>query len=121
MALLKKATIEQAAAKVGIFGRQGSGKTTTSALIALGLSKTYHKNAPVAFLDTENGSDYLVPIFEAEGVELLVVKSRAFADMKNALREAQGSGCCAYLVDSYTHPWRELTDTFKAKSKRKKL
>lgn len=121
MSLLQKAKVEQASAKVGIFGRQGSGKTTTSALIAIGLSKTYHKNAPVAFLDTENGSDYLVPIFEAEGVELLVVKSRAFADMKAALREAEKGGCCAYLVDSYTHPWRELTDTFKAKSRRKKL
>ncbi len=121
MSLLQKAKVEQASAKVGIFGRQGSGKTTTAALIAIGLSKTYHSNAPVAFLDTENGSDYLVPIFEAEGVELLVVKSRAFADMKGALKEAEKGGCCAYLVDSYTHPWRELTDTFKAKSRRKKL
>lgn len=121
MSLLQKAKVEQSAAKVGIFGRQGSGKTTTSALIAIGLSKTYHKNAPVAFLDTENGSDYLVPIFEAEGVELFVIKSRSFADMKNALREAEGMGCCAYLVDSYTHPWQELTATFKAKSRRRKL
>src|SRR5262245_17236753 len=99
MSLLKKAQIEQASAKVGIFGRQGSGKTTTAALIAIGLSKTYHKGAPVAALDTENGSDYLVPIFEAEGVPLLVVKSRAFKDMKDGLREAEREGCCAYLVD----------------------
>lgn len=121
MGLLQKAKVEQSAAKVGIFGRQGSGKTTTSALIALGLSKSYHNGAPVAFLDTENGSDYLVPIFETEGVELLVVKSRSFSDMRGALGEAEKSGCCAYLVDSYSHPWNELTDTFKQKSKRKKL
>jgi hypothetical protein len=113
MTLLKKATVEQAAAKVGIFGPQGSGKTTTSALIAIGLSKTYHDGKPVAFLDTENGSDYLVPIFEAEGVNLLVVKSRAFQDMKAALREAEDAGCCAYLVDSYTHPWQELNESLK--------
>lgn len=121
MGILRQAAIEQSAAKVGIFGRQASGKTTTSALIAIGLSKTYHKNAAVAFLDTENGSDYLVPIFEAEGVPLLVVKSRAFADMKTALREAEGSGCCGLIVDSYTHPWQELCATFKQKSRRKKL
>ena len=113
MALLKQATVEQAAAKLGIFGPQGSGKTTTSALIAIGLSKTYHGGAPVAFLDTENGSDYLVPIFEAEGVQLLVVKSRAFNDMKGALREAEEANCCAYLVDSYTHPWQELNEALK--------
>lgn len=121
MGLLRPAVIEQAAAKVGIYGAQGSGKTTTGALCCIGLSKTYHQNAPVAFLDTENGSDYLIPIFEAEGVPLLVVKSRAFKDMRQALTEAEAAGCCAYLVDSYTHPWQELCDSFKAKSRRNKL
>lgn len=121
MSLLKPAVIEQAAAKVGIFGSQGSGKTTTAALFLIGLSKAFHGNKPVAFLDTENGSDYLIPIFEAEGVPLMVVKSRAFKDMREALREAETAGCCGYLVDSYTHPWQELCDTFKAKSRRKKL
>lgn len=121
MGLLQKAKVEQSAAKVGTFGRQGSGKTTTTALIALGLSLTHHKGAPVAFMDTENGSDYLVPIFETEGVELRNFKSRAFSDMRQGLREAEQTGCCAYLVDSYTHPWIELTDTFKKKSNRNKL
>jgi hypothetical protein len=121
MSLLKEAVVEQAAAKVGVFGRQASGKTTTSALIALGLSKTYHQNAPVAFMDTENGSDYLVPLFAVENVKLLNFKSRAFKDMKSGLQEAQAQGCCAYLVDSYTHPWQELVETFKQKSRRKRL
>jgi hypothetical protein len=121
MTLLRKAVVQQAAAKVGIFGRQGSGKTTTSAMIALGLSKTYHKGAPVAFFDTETGSDFIIELFETEGVELLVVKSRAFKDMCTALREAEAAGCCGYLVDSYTHPWLDLTGSFKAKSKKKKL
>lgn len=121
MSLLKVAQIEQSAAKVGVFGRQASGKTTTSALIALGLSKTFHNGAPVAFMDTENGSDYLVPIFETEGVKLLNFKSRAFKDMKAGLKEAEQQGCCAYLVDSYTHPWQELVESFKQKSKRRRL
>jgi hypothetical protein len=121
MALLRDAKVEQAAAKVGIFGSQGSGKTTTSALIAIGLSKTYHNSAPVAFMDTENGSDYLVPIFEAEGVKLVVVKSRSFKDMKAQLVEAHEMGCCVDLVDSYTHPWQELNEALKAKLKVSKL
>lgn len=121
MSLLKPVSVEQAAAKVGIFAPQGAGKTTTSALILLGLSKTFHNSAPVAMMDTENGSDYLKPIFDAEGVQLLVVKSRAFTDMRGALREAEAGKCCGFLVDSYTHPWAELTTAFKAKSKRKRL
>jgi hypothetical protein len=121
MGLLKKATVEQSAAKVGIFAPQGAGKTTTAILLALGLSKTYHNGAPIAMDDTENGSDYVVPIAEKESVELRNFKSRAFKDMRTGLREAEESGCCAYIVDSYTHPWKELVDTFKAKSRRKKL
>jgi hypothetical protein len=113
--LLKPATVEQAAAKIGIFGPQGSGKTTTAALIALGLSITYHNRAPVAFMDTENGSDYLVPLFEQEGVPLLNFKSRAFTDMRAGIAEARATGCCVYLIDSYTHPWKELQDSLKKK------
>jgi hypothetical protein len=121
MSLLQKATVEQSAAKVGIFASQGAGKTTTAILLALGLSKTYHGGAPIAMCDTENGSDYVVPIADMEGVELRNFKSRAFKDMKAGLKEAHDSGCCVYIVDSYTHPWKELCDTFKAKSRRKKL
>jgi hypothetical protein len=121
MGLLQKAKVEQAAAKVGIFASQGAGKTTTALRIALGLSKTYHQNAPIAFMDTENGSDYVVPIADLEGVELQNFKSRAFKDMRAGLKEAEQAGCCVYIVDSYTHPWKELVDTFKEKSKRKKL
>jgi hypothetical protein len=121
VSLLQKARVEQSAAKVGIFASQGAGKTTTALLLALGLSKTYHGGAPIAMDDTENGSDYVVPIAEKEGVELRNFKSRAFKDMKAGLREAEETGCCVYIVDSYTHPWKELVDTFKAKSRRRKL
>src|SRR5262249_14603094 len=112
MGLLKEVANEQARAKVGIFGSQGSGKTTTSALLAMAVSKTYHGGAPIAFLDTENGSDYLKPIFDAEGVKLLVAKSGAFRDMIAVLEEAEKQGCCALIVDSVSHTWRELVDSY---------
>lgn len=119
--LLRDAASEQAALKMGIFGPQGSGKSTTALLIAIGLSKTYHTNAPIGLMDTENGSDFLKPIAAAEGVPLLAIKSRAFSDMKAAELEAQRRGCCAFIVDSYTHPWKELCDSFKKKSNRNRL
>jgi hypothetical protein len=121
VSIFKKAIVEQSAAKVGIFGRQGSGKTTTAAMIAIGLSKTFHNSAPVFFFDTESGSDFVVELFNVEGVEFIHGKSRSFKDMRAGLAEADASGACAYLVDSYTHPWNELVATFKAKSRRKKL
>ena len=111
----KEVSNEQARAKIGAFGSQGSGKTTTLALLAIGLSKTYHNGAPVAMQDTENGSDYLKPIFDAEGVKLMVRKSGAFSDMIPGLREAEKISCCVFLMDSITHTWREIADAYCAR------
>lgn len=119
--LLREAVIEQAALKAGFFGPQGCGKTLTATLLAIGLSKTYHASAPIAFFDTESGSDFMKPICDMEGIKLLVIKSRAFSDMKAGALEAERRGCCAYIVDSYTHPWKELCDSFKKKSNRNRL
>lgn len=113
--LLRAARNDQAAAKLAGYGPQGSGKTTTLGLLALGLAITYHDRAPVAMHDTGNGSDFLAPIFAAEGVELLVRKSRAFADMLAALKEAERAGCCVFLADSVTQTWHELIESYRSK------
>lgn len=112
MGLLREATNEQAAAKIGEFGEPGSGKTTTAALLAIGISKTYCNNAPVAMMDTERASDFVIPIFRAEGVQLLTHKSKAFADMMTVLAEAEKTGCCCLIIDSVTHTWDELIDSY---------
>jgi hypothetical protein len=112
MGLLLKASNQQARGKVGIFGAQGTGKTTTLAMISIGLSKTYHNGAPVAMLDTENGSDFLKPIFDIEGIEFLVHKSRAFSDMVPTVKESVAAGACCFIADSVTHTWRELVETY---------
>ena len=113
MNLLKEVSNEQAAVKAGIYGGTGAGKTTTAALAMLGISIHLAGRRPVAMADTESGSDYLLPIFQAEGVKLLRSKSRAFADLLKILREAEGAGCCGLIADSVTHYWRELCDSFK--------
>lgn len=110
--LLHEATNEQTAAKVGIFGDTGSGKTTTGGLLALGLSLTHCKGRPVAMMDTESASDFLLSIFRTEGVKLLTVKSRAFSDMLDVLSEAELVGCAALVVDSVTHTWTELVESY---------
>jgi hypothetical protein len=44
--LLQEVSNEQARAKVGAFGRQGSGKTTTLALLAIGVSRPITRAHP---------------------------------------------------------------------------
>ena len=113
--LLQPAVYTSRPMKAGLFGPPGSGKSTTAALIAIGLSRQFHNHAPVAMFDTEDQSDFLIPLFQAEGVPLQVVKSRAFVDLQESVREAEAS-CCAFICDSYSHVPRELEDALKEKT-----
>lgn len=122
MKFLTEAVLEHTAVKAGLFGPGGAGKSVTATLIALALSKTYHNGAPVALMDTEGrASDWLIELYAIEKVKLLRIKSRAFDDMRGSLREAEQSGCCAFICDSYSHPWAELQETLKKKLRVQKL
>jgi len=77
-------------------------------MLAIYLSKTYHKSAPVAWLASEKGVDFVIDIFKAEGVPLLLNRSRSFIDLRAASRDAQKEGACAVCTDSITHFWQEL-------------
>jgi hypothetical protein len=94
--------------KVGIYGGQGTGKTTSTALIALALSKEIYGGAPVAVTDTEPGWQFLRPIFATEGVELIQTTQPTFKAMLRDLRDAEKRGCCVWAIDSLTIIWQEV-------------
>ena len=110
--LLQAARAESAFLKLGIYGDAGSGKSFTSSLIAIGLSKLLKSTKPVGFVDTETGSDYLIPLFEREGVELVRTKTRAFADLLTIFDEARDA-VDILIIDSITHFWNELVASYK--------
>lgn len=109
--------------KAGFMGKQGAGKSVTGSLFAAGLVKylqaqgvTYaHK--PVAFFDTETGSDWVIPLFEELGIPLVVAKKRTFADLVAAVKWAE-ENASALIIDSITHPWRELQESYLKTKKR---
>ena len=123
--LLKPAKNNQAYAKVGIFGFQGSGKTYTATLIAIGIlqmiEKKFGKKMKCAFFDTETGSDFIVKMFEEAGYELVAVKSRAFIDLKYVFQEAVDEGCAVIIVDSISHVWKDLMESYMIKTGKKVL
>lgn len=94
--------------KVGVFGGQGSGKTTSTALLALALSKEVYGGAPVAVTDTEPGWQFLKPMFAIEGVELIQTTQPTFKAMLRDLRDAEMRGCCVWVIDSLTIIWQEI-------------
>lgn len=118
MSLLKKAVNTTAYLKGGLLGFAGSGKTHTASHLAIGLSKDIGDDKPVAFFDTETGSDYLIHAFEAAKIELLVAKTRSFQDLIAFMKEAEQQ-CSVAIIDSISHVWTELLESYQRRLKRR--
>ena len=111
MTILREATNEMAYAKVGVMGFAGSGKTRTATEMAIGLHKMIGSSKPVAFLDTETGSDFVLPLYKKAGVKLLVAKAKTFPALMEFMQEAQTAADIA-IIDSITHIWKEIQQSY---------
>jgi hypothetical protein len=120
MGLLKPSVMSTAYAKIGIMGFAGSGKTYSATEIAIGLAKA-NGGKQIAFFDTEKGSDFMKKKVEAAGLELLVHKGRAFADLMTIIKEAQEAKIPVLIIDSITHVWRDLCDSYQRKQNKRFL
>jgi len=126
MSLFKKAENRQAFLKAGLMGLAGSGKTFTATEIAIGLiehmrARGLHELAakPVAFMDTETGSDWSLPKFQAAGIDMMVNRSRSLWDLRNAIAEAERE-CSILIIDSITHFWRVFCEEYAERKNRKR-
>ena len=123
--LFQRATNTQAYLKAGIMGFAGDGKTYTATEIAIGLVELMRQrklpegDRPVMFLDTETGSDWVKPRFDAASIELFTAKTRAFVDLLTAITEAESAGS-VLLIDSISHFWRNLTEEYATRKNRKR-
>ena len=117
MSLFQSAESTTAFLKMGIMGKQGAGKSYTAAKVAVGLvnllkeKQIDYANKPVAFFDTETGSDWLIPMFKTAGIPLVVAKKKSFADLLAATKWAE-QNASLFIIDSITHPWRELLESY---------
>jgi AAA domain len=125
MALFQDSSNTQARLKMGIMGFAGDGKTFTATSIAIGLVELMRDRSlpdgdkPVMFIDTETGSDWVKPRFDKANIPLKTAKTRAFSDLLTACKEAQEGGA-VLIIDSVTHFWRELTETYAEKRGRRR-
>jgi hypothetical protein len=110
MGILTKAVNEQAYLKCGIYADAGAGKTTTASYLAMAISNCLGNKKPVAFFETESGSDFLVGRFQQEGIELLRVKSHSLTDLIETIDEAE-KVASVLIVDSLTHVWGNLIES----------
>jgi len=125
MALFQRATNTQAFLKMGLMGFAGDGKTFTATSVAIGLVELMrqrgidHGNRPAMFLDTETGSDWVKPQFDAANIELFVAKTRSMPDLKAAIQETEQSGS-VLIIDSITHFWTAFTEEYAERRNRKR-
>ena len=102
--------------KCGIYGPQGSGKSTSAALMAAAISAQFYDHAPVFVVDPEAAWQFLKRrIFNVESIELIQRPFSTFKDMVSSLYEAEKMGACCWIVDPLTLIWNELLDSFKQK------
>lgn len=106
--------------KVGFYGFAGSGKTYTATMLAVMLAKRIQTKKPIAFFDTETGSDYMIEKFKKQNLELVVLKRRSLKDLIAATKEAE-QNCDIMIVDSVSHCWNELIQTYTKEKGKKKL
>jgi hypothetical protein len=125
MSIFQKAENRQAFLKAGIMGLAGSGKTYTASEIAIGLVEYMRDRLPevaarpVAFMDTETGSDWALPRFQAANIEMVVNRSRSLWDLRQAIIEAERE-CSVLIIDSITHFWTVFCDEYAERKGRKR-
>ncbi len=126
MALFKKAVNSSAYLKAGLMGFAGAGKTRTAIDIAIGLALYMQQKGmeqgkrPIYFLDTETGADFITERVREAGLELFTSKTRAFVDLKSAVKEAE-KDASVLIIDSATHFWREFCESYQKKKNRTRL
>lgn len=99
--------------KAGFLGFAGSGKTHTALDLAIGARAMFGLAGPIAMFDTEGGSDYhATRVRKATGLDLLAAKSRSLADLMDTAQECMDAGVSVLIVDSITHVWREVCESF---------
>lgn len=111
MSIFQEAKMESAYLKAGLFGDPATGKTRTATEIAIGLHKYIESKKPVYFLDTENGSDFVLDLFKKAEIPLMTSKTRAFQLLLEGTRTAEENGDIL-IIDSISHFWNEVMEAY---------
>lgn len=111
MIKFKKATKEQAKARVAIFGPSGSGKTKSSLRIAKGLG------SKIAVIDSERGS--ASKYSDDHEFDTCDLEKKNIDEYVEYINAAGKEGYEVLIIDSLSHAWQELLDEVEAIAKAK--
>jgi hypothetical protein len=110
---LKKLGTGQGFLKAGLLGFQGSGKTYTATLLAVAVKRMFKLKGPIAFVDSENATEYVAPLVKSlTGDDLVGDRTRDFEQLLDLAYECQKEGISVLIADSMTHYWRSLCKAY---------
>lgn len=113
MGLLNSLNDQPGFLKAGFLGFNKSGKTYTAIDLAIGVRRFFELEGPIAFFDTEGGSQYVSErVLKETGQELVGIKSRSLDDLSTVVDECVSSGVSVLFAESMTHVWRELCESY---------
>jgi hypothetical protein len=94
-------------------GPNGSGKTCTTAQLAVGLAKEYGDGADVHVFDSSNRwRTWKRLIFDVEKVPLHIHYGESIAVLQKAAELAMRGPCSVFVADDLTVPWMEGVKAF---------
>jgi len=102
-------------------GMAGTGKTFTTALIAVGLHKRIGSTKPIIIFDTEKSAKFLKPMFAEAGIRVLVKQSRTLPDLTKTMQLCGDGEADILIIDSITHVYEAFLNDYQQKKGRKYL
>lgn len=112
MSIVLKSAVTPTFLKMGFFGGTGTGKTFTAAKVLSQFIAEYLPGKQLAMFDTEPAAGYVAPMVKKiTGKDLLAIHSRQLSDLLAFADLCKEEGHIA-LLDSATHPWRQLCSDF---------
>jgi len=98
--------------KAGFLGPPKGGKSYTAMLLNIACQEVLGKG-PIAMYDTERGGSYLVKMVKIlTGQDLLGCVARSFDKLIEFTVDCKKEGVVNGIVDSVTHPWAELCQSY---------
>lgn len=118
MSGFRKAKAEQAAVKLGMYGKAGTGKTINSLLFCEGLQKLTGKKT--AFVDSERGTDFYCRAvkerkFHPEPFEFDALYTRSLTEALFEIKKLDPKEYGQLVIDCITHFWEAAMNAYDGK------
>ena len=107
--------------KMAFEGFAGTGKTLTSAFVAIGLHKQINSKKPIVYFDTEKRLKAVKQEFDKAKIQVKVRESRSLADLVKTIELCVAGFSDILVIDSISHVWLNFLEAYKKHKNRNDL